>query len=327
MKKIFDSKNPPVTIVIPVYNGERTLVRCFNSIEGLKGVESLNIIILDNCSTDNSFRISVSYASKSRFTVNILQNKKNIGFLNSLKKILSISKTQFSLVLGCDDFIGKNYFLHMNGLSYDSDNTAIITSRVISFSYHEHQLPHHVLSKKRLDGIYNSKYVIKNFNTKYDFGLAFLGLLNTKYFNSLLFDSVLPSFKNSIYFDLYLKGAFADIYSTLNVFGSNKDLELIHVNAAKVYKGVTKGGVGHESVIRDGNSLNYFEYLDMCNELYILSLPRNLLYFNNLAFYFLLVAYYIFIKKLFLNFNLDGITFLIRITKRTLLNQFFFYKF
>jgi glycosyltransferase involved in cell wall biosynthesis len=322
VKKIFDSKNPPVTIVLPVYNGDKTLQRCLDSIEGLNGVESLQIIILDNCSTDNSFGISIRYASKSRFTVNVLQNEKNIGFLKSLKKILSISKTQFSLLLGCDDFIGKNYFMCMNGISYDYKNTAIITSRVISFSYTDSLFPHHVVSRNRYDGIYNAKYIIKNFNNKNDFGLAFLGLLNTKYFNSLLFDSVLLSFKNSIYLDQYLKGAFADIYSTLNVFGLNKDLELIHVNAAKVYKGVTKGSVGHESGIRDGKSLNYFEYLDMCNEVYTLSLPRNFLYVNSLAFNSLIIAYYIFIKKLIFTFDLNGFRYLIRMTKRTLFYRF-----
>jgi hypothetical protein len=212
----------------------------------------------------------------------------------------------------------------MNGLSYDIKNTAIITSRVISFSYVDQQLPHHVVSRKRLDGIYNSRYVINNFNNKDDFGLAFLGLLNRKYFNSLLFDSVLPSFNNSIYLDLYLKGAFADIYSTLNVFGFNKDLELIHVNAAKVYKGVTKGGVGHESAIRNGNSLNYIEYLDMCNEIYTLSLPRKFLYINKLSYKSLVNVYFIFLKKLIFKFDLDGTWYLKRMTKRTLFHLYYF---
>ena len=316
MEKIFNVSNPPVTIVLPVFNGGKTLGRCLSSIEALRDVNELRVVILDNCSGDQTLSIAKQYAANSRFQVDVLQNERNIGFLNSLKKILSISKTDFSLLLGHDDFVGKNYFLRLNGYRYSPLDTAIITTQVVSFDPDKDSIPHYVASRHRADGVYSSKYIVDNFTKKDDFGLAFLGMLNTRYFNSSLYDQILPILKKSNYSDLYLKGAFADIYSTLNVFG-NKKLHLLHVDSAKVYKGVTKGSVGHESVIRNGIGLKHFEYLDMCHEVYVLSLPKTLLFSNRLALRSLLLAYKSYIKKLIFRLNPHGFSQLLEMTRRT----------
>ena len=54
-------KYPLVTIIIPVYNAEKTLSRCINSV--LKqDYQNIEVLIIDDGSTDNSFKICQAYA-------------------------------------------------------------------------------------------------------------------------------------------------------------------------------------------------------------------------------------------------------------------------
>lgn len=54
------SKNPSVSIVIPVYNEERQLAACLDSI-AVQTVRPLEVIIVDNNSTDNTVAIARRY--------------------------------------------------------------------------------------------------------------------------------------------------------------------------------------------------------------------------------------------------------------------------
>lgn len=80
------SKKVKVSIVLPVYNGERFLEQSVNSIIN-QSFKNWELIIVDDCSTDNSLKIAKSFAAKdSRITViHNLTNKKlpetlNVGF-------------------------------------------------------------------------------------------------------------------------------------------------------------------------------------------------------------------------------------------------------
>ena len=52
-----------VTVIIPTYNVEKYIVQCLNSVlnQSLKEIE---IICIDNCSTDNTFNILNDYMRK-----------------------------------------------------------------------------------------------------------------------------------------------------------------------------------------------------------------------------------------------------------------------
>lgn len=53
-----------LSIIIPVYNGERTIGRCIQSIYHQDiNFDSIEVIIIDDCSTDNTLDIINSLAS------------------------------------------------------------------------------------------------------------------------------------------------------------------------------------------------------------------------------------------------------------------------
>ena len=53
-------KNTNISIYVPVYNGEKTIERCINSILE-QSIKPSNILILNDSSTDNTLEILKKY--------------------------------------------------------------------------------------------------------------------------------------------------------------------------------------------------------------------------------------------------------------------------
>ncbi len=97
-----------VSIVIPVYNMEQYLEECLDSVIH-QSFSDLEIICVDNCSTDASFAILQDYAKKDpRFLV--LQNQKNRGLSYSRNRGASLATGEYLYFLDSDDFIEANTF-------------------------------------------------------------------------------------------------------------------------------------------------------------------------------------------------------------------------
>jgi glycosyltransferase involved in cell wall biosynthesis len=103
-------KKPRVTVVIPVYNTEKYLGRCLNSVlnQNLKEIE---IICIDDGSTDNSLRILKEFKKKDKRIV--LISKKNEG--QAIARNIGIKKAQGEYIgfVDSDDWIDLNYFEEM----------------------------------------------------------------------------------------------------------------------------------------------------------------------------------------------------------------------
>ena len=51
-----------ISVIIPCYNVQKYIMRCFDSIYSQTyGFENLEVILIDDLSTDNTWSISVSY--------------------------------------------------------------------------------------------------------------------------------------------------------------------------------------------------------------------------------------------------------------------------
>lgn len=80
--------NPTVSIVLPVYNGEKYLQQAIRSITGQK-FKDFELIVVNDNSTDNSLKIIKEFAKKDKRIkiVNNIVNKKLPGSLNEGFKI------------------------------------------------------------------------------------------------------------------------------------------------------------------------------------------------------------------------------------------------
>lgn len=93
--------NIKVSIIIPIYNVERYLEECLNSIveQTLKEIE---ILCINDGSTDNSLAILEKFASKdSRIK---LINKENGGYASAINLGLATAKGEFIQIVESDDY-------------------------------------------------------------------------------------------------------------------------------------------------------------------------------------------------------------------------------
>lgn len=93
-----------ISVIIPIYNGEKFIEKCLNSIlnQTLKDIE---VIVVNDGSTDNSYEI-INKIVDNRL---ILISKKNEGVSSARNQALKIAKGKYILCIDSDDWIETNY--------------------------------------------------------------------------------------------------------------------------------------------------------------------------------------------------------------------------
>jgi hypothetical protein len=97
-----DVDNPLVTIIATCYNHEAYALDC---LEGIKAQEYTNIqlIIIDDCSTDQSSKIIAEWVETSQIDCQFIQHSVNVGLNKSLNEALQISRGQYIAHISTDD--------------------------------------------------------------------------------------------------------------------------------------------------------------------------------------------------------------------------------
>lgn len=97
-----------VSVIIPVYNAECFLERCLDSVLS-QTLSDIEVICIDDCSTDNSFKILDKYVKKDS-RVRCFRNEKNIGQGFTRNIGLDIAKGEYIAFVDCDDWIESNMY-------------------------------------------------------------------------------------------------------------------------------------------------------------------------------------------------------------------------
>ena len=114
-----------ISIIIPVYNGEKYIRRCLNSITKNKELNKLiEIIIVNDNSTDNTKEIINNYIkNNSNLNIQLINNCSNKGCGYSRNVGIDNSNGKYIIVIDSDDTINPDVLLEMyNHLEkYDED--------------------------------------------------------------------------------------------------------------------------------------------------------------------------------------------------------------
>ena len=99
--------NPKISVCIPVYNREKYIAQCIESVLA-QDYENIEIIISDNCSTDRTVEIINGYLKDKR--IRFYRNETNIGIVGNFRKLLDYTVTPWIIGLSSDDFwIDKSF--------------------------------------------------------------------------------------------------------------------------------------------------------------------------------------------------------------------------
>ena len=143
-------KQPLVSVLIPIFNVEKYLHECLNSIinQTLKKIE---IICINDGSTDNSLEIIKSYM-KSDHRIKLI-NKKNSGYGDSMNQGLKLATWKYIGIVESDDIADLKMFEELYSLAIKNSFPDIIKSNYFSYwstdkrRYYEESLPRKLTNK------------------------------------------------------------------------------------------------------------------------------------------------------------------------------------
>ena len=146
------NKNIKVSIIVPVYNTEKYIGKCLESLiaQTLKEIE---IICVNDGSTDNSLKILNYYQNKD-LRIKIV-NQKNSGPGKSRNTGIKIAKGDFIGFVDGDDWVDKNYFekLYNAAIKYNCEISAgdfyrqgkILKTKKLNYKYmKEHNIGNYI---------------------------------------------------------------------------------------------------------------------------------------------------------------------------------------
>ncbi len=94
--------NPLVSIALCTYNGERFLSQQLDSLLAQSSYKDIEIIAVDDCSTDNTWSILQEYAGKDERLVPY-KNENNLGHTLNFEKAISLCKGEYIALSDQDD--------------------------------------------------------------------------------------------------------------------------------------------------------------------------------------------------------------------------------
>lgn len=103
-------KNDLVTVVVPVYNVEKYIIKCLNSLVN-QTYENIEFIVVIDGSTDNCLSICQSFADKDSRIKIIVQE--NCGLSGARNTGLSLAKGKYICFVDSDDYVDAGYIEKM----------------------------------------------------------------------------------------------------------------------------------------------------------------------------------------------------------------------
>lgn len=118
---------PLVSVIVPVYNTEKYLDKCIDSI-CRQTYKNLEIILINDGSSDNSLDICMKHQEKdSRIKI---FSQKNKGLIETRKFGVSRAKGKLIGFVDSDDWIEKDMYSHLSKIAVDT-NADLISSGII----------------------------------------------------------------------------------------------------------------------------------------------------------------------------------------------------
>ena len=108
---------PRISIIIPIYNVNKYLRECLDSIIN-QTLKTIEIICVNDGSTDNSLEIIKEYIYDNRI---IIINKNNSGYGDSMNQGLNIASGEYIGIVESDDFIDINMFENLYKITKKGD--------------------------------------------------------------------------------------------------------------------------------------------------------------------------------------------------------------
>ncbi len=119
---------PAITIVIVNYNVKDFLLQCLRSVESAATEVDVEVIVVDNCSSDGS----VAYLQPLFQNVHFIETEKNLGFGRANNLGINLAKAKYTLLLNPDTILSENTLSVMRNYLENRPEAGIVGCKVIN---------------------------------------------------------------------------------------------------------------------------------------------------------------------------------------------------
>ena len=177
--------NPLVSIIVPVYNVEKYINRCLDSIIN-QTYKNLELILIDDGSTDNSGKICDEYSKVDRRI--IVKHNTNKGVSYTRNCGINLASGEYLLFIDSDDYVDLNYVenllkpiiledydlvvCNINHIFYNDIKNNIVNTKLLSQNYYDDLYILNILRITPVNKLFKTK-IITAFNIKFIENLSY----------------------------------------------------------------------------------------------------------------------------------------------------------
>lgn len=144
---------PKISVIVPCYNLESYIAACITSLTSQLFDPNIEIIVCDDASTDQSYKIVSDLAARSP-SIKVLRNSRNMGLRETMRRLFTEAAGDYLIYMDGDDLAFPGKLSGLTQVALDNPDASIIYHEVDVFESKSGK----VLSQYCRD-FYNKKYI------------------------------------------------------------------------------------------------------------------------------------------------------------------------
>lgn len=149
-----------LSIIIPVFNAESYIERCIESIL-LQDYKDIELILIDDCSTDETSNIIKNYLKINDFKIKYIKNQKNMGCSYSRNLGIKISSGSYIAFVDSDDYVHHEMYSNMMEMLLNKNLDIVVCGIEIIDHMNNTRVEKKLNIKNRMD-YFTTKGLIEN---------------------------------------------------------------------------------------------------------------------------------------------------------------------
>lgn len=115
----------PIDIIVPIYNAYEEVVRCYESVMLHTDMKNVNLIMINDCSTDSRIKEFLEIVKEQEGVV-VLENQENLGFVKTTNLGMKYSGNDV-ILLNSDTIVTKGWIAKIQKCAYSEEEIGTVT--------------------------------------------------------------------------------------------------------------------------------------------------------------------------------------------------------